>query len=63
MKPIGIVRRVDPVGRIVFPREMLRTLNINIGDFLEFLVEDNAIALRKHSPINKPYKQAIKNKE
>lgn len=30
MKTIGIVRRVDELGRIVIPREIRRTLNIDI---------------------------------
>lgn len=31
MKTIGIVRRVDELGRIVIPRELRRTLGIDIN--------------------------------
>ena len=36
MKATGIVRRVDDLGRIVFPKEIRRTLRIREGDPLEF---------------------------
>ena len=32
MKAIGIVRRVDDLGRIVIPKEIRRTLRIREGD-------------------------------
>ena len=32
MKATGIVRRVDDLGRIVIPKEILRTLRIREGD-------------------------------
>lgn len=35
MKATGIVRRIDDLGRVVIPREIRRSLNINEGDPLE----------------------------
>lgn len=32
MKTIGIVRRVDDLGRIVIPKELRRTLGIDINE-------------------------------
>ena len=32
MKAIGIVRRVDDLGRIAIPKEIIRTLEIREGD-------------------------------
>ena len=32
MKATGIVRRVDDLGRIVIPKEIIRTLRIREGD-------------------------------
>ncbi len=31
MKSTGIVRKVDELGRIVLPKELRQTLNINLG--------------------------------
>ena len=39
MKAIGIVRKVDELGRIVLPIELRRTLNISEKDYLEIFVE------------------------
>ncbi|MEG0876990.1 MAG: AbrB/MazE/SpoVT family DNA-binding domain-containing protein [Oscillospiraceae bacterium] len=50
MKSIGIVRKVDELGRIVLPIELRRTLDIAEKDSLEIYVEDDSIILRKHQP-------------
>lgn len=49
MKSTGIVRKVDQLGRVVLPKELRKTLNIQeIEDFLEIYVEDNRIILKKY---------------
>ena len=45
----GIIRRVDELGRVVIPVEIRRILNIKEGESLEFIVNNNAIELRKKS--------------
>ncbi len=51
MKSTGIVRKVDELGRIVLPKELRNTLNINEKDPLEIYVdEDNKIVLKKYEP-------------
>jgi len=50
MKAIGIVRKVDEIGRIVFPAELRRTLDINEGDRLEIFVDRQNIILKKYEP-------------
>lgn len=50
MKAVGIVRRLDDLGRYVLPIEMRRTLNINIGDPLEIFVDGDSIILKKYEP-------------
>ena len=50
MKSIGIVRRVDELGRIVLPIELRRTLNISERDLLEIFVQEDGIVLRKYAP-------------
>ena len=47
MKSTGVVRKVDELGRIVIPKELRKTFNINEKDPLEIFVEDNRIILRK----------------
>ena len=50
MKSTGVVRRIDELGRIVFPVELRRTLDIKTGDSLEIFVEDYSIILKKYLP-------------
>lgn len=44
MKPTGVVRRVDDLGRIVIPKEIRRTLRIRDGESLEIFVDREMIA-------------------
>ena len=39
MKAVGIVRKVDELGRIVLPIELRRVLGIEIKDALEIFVD------------------------
>ncbi len=48
MKSLGIVRKVDELGRIVLPIETRRALGLNAGDGAEIFTEGNTIILRKH---------------
>jgi len=50
MKSTGIVRKVDDLGRIVIPKELRTTLNIDIADSLEIYVEGEQIILKKYEP-------------
>jgi transcriptional pleiotropic regulator of transition state genes len=50
MKAIGIVRRVDGLGRIVLPKELRNTLDINARDGLEIFLDDGTIILKKYMP-------------
>lgn len=52
MKPTGIVRRIDDLGRIVVPKEIRRVLRIREGDPLEIYTgASGEIILKKYSPI------------
>lgn len=48
MKSIGMVRRVDELGRIVLPIELRRTLDIAEKDMLEIYVEGSSVVLKKY---------------
>ncbi|MBM7624221.1 AbrB/MazE/SpoVT family DNA-binding domain-containing protein [Sporohalobacter salinus] len=50
MKSTGIVRKVDDLGRIVIPKELRKTLNINEKDSLEIYVDGESIILKKYEP-------------
>ena len=50
MKSTGIVRKVDELGRIVLPKELRQTLNINERDPIEIFVDNSSIILQKYEP-------------
>ena len=50
MKATGIVRPVEPLGRVVIPVELRRTLNIKTDDSLEVFVDGDFIMLKKYEP-------------
>lgn len=50
MKSTGVVRKMDHLGRIVFPIELRRNLNLNEGDPVEIYVEGDNIILKKYNP-------------
>ncbi|MBO5798156.1 MAG: AbrB/MazE/SpoVT family DNA-binding domain-containing protein [Clostridia bacterium] len=50
MKSLGIVRRIDNLGRIVLPIELRHVMDIKDGDALEFFTEENRIVLKKYQP-------------
>ena len=50
MKPTGIVRRVDDLGRVVIPKEVRKTLHIDDGDPLELFTDGADIVLKKYGP-------------
>ena len=50
MKSTGIVRRLDELGRLVIPKELRRTLGIDVKDPLEIYVDGESIILKKYAP-------------
>lgn len=46
MKSTGIVRQVDPLGRVVLPMELRKMLNIKEKDPLEIFTENERIVLQ-----------------
>lgn len=50
MQTLGIVRKLDNLGRIVLPMELRRTMEIKAGDGLEIFTNENNIILRKYMP-------------
>ncbi|MBO4831582.1 MAG: AbrB/MazE/SpoVT family DNA-binding domain-containing protein [Oscillospiraceae bacterium] len=50
MKPTGITRKVDELGRIVIPIGLRRRLDISEKDLLKIYTSDDAIILKKDQP-------------
>ena len=50
MKSVGIVRKVDELGRIVLPMELRRTFEIAEKDDMEIFVDGDMIILKKYEP-------------
>ncbi|MBP0979487.1 MAG: AbrB/MazE/SpoVT family DNA-binding domain-containing protein [Oscillospiraceae bacterium] len=49
MKSLGILRRIDELGRIVLPKELRSAFDIRPGDSIEIYTDrDNAIILKKY---------------
>lgn len=45
----GIVRRIDELGRIVIPKEMRRTMRLQVGDEMEICSDGENITLKRYS--------------
>lgn len=52
MKTIGVVRRIDDLGRIVIPKEIRKSLRIKDGESLEICLDSENIILKKYSELN-----------
>ena len=52
MKELGVVRKIDSLGRLVIPKEMRKVPHIDIGTPIEFYVDGDGIMLKKHEPDN-----------
>ena len=50
MKSLGIVRKVDELGRIVLPIETRRRMELEAGDGVEIFVEKDRVILKKYEP-------------
>lgn len=58
MKELGVVRKIDELGRVTLPKELRKVFNIKTGTPLEIFVEGDCIVLQKYS-LNNDRKVAI----
>ena len=49
-KSTGIIRQLDELGRIVIPKEIRKSFNIQIKDPIEISTYRNTIILKKYVP-------------
>lgn len=47
MENIGMIRRIDDLGRVVIPRDIRRTLHIREGDPLEIFLDNGEVKIKK----------------
>lgn len=50
MKSTGIVRKMDPLGRVTIPMELRKNLGIKTQDPMEYFVEGDQIVIKKYNP-------------
>lgn len=50
MKPVGVVRKMDQLGRIVLPKSLRKRYGMNEGEPVEILVQGDHIILEKYRP-------------
>jgi stage V sporulation protein T len=63
MSDVGIIRRIDDLGRVVIPKELRKKLKISEGDPLELIITDNGDLLVKkyNSIISKKHNEIIRD--
>lgn len=52
MKSIGIVRRIDDLGRVVIPKETRRVMGIKEGDPVEIFIDGDMVCVKKYQESN-----------
>lgn len=60
MQITGIVRKIDDLGRIVLPKELRKTLNINPGDDFQISIDNEKIILEKYFLLKNNEEELIK---
>ncbi len=48
----GFVRHIDNLGRVVIPREIRKTLNLQVNDPLEFIAGEDGLYLKKRASLS-----------
>ena len=48
MKATGIVRRMDDLGRVIIPKEVRKTLNMEYGEALEIFTDEDCVIFQKY---------------
>ena len=56
----GITRKIDELGRIVLPKEIRKSLNINTGDDFQIFVNEDKIILQRFLKLKNKEKEILK---
>ncbi|MGD6964505.1 AbrB/MazE/SpoVT family DNA-binding domain-containing protein [Fictibacillus phosphorivorans] len=60
-KALGIVRKLDELGRIVLPKEVRSTQNWPTGTPMEMLMTEQGLLIRKYQPASENLNQVIQD--
>ncbi len=52
MKAIGIIRRIDELGRIVIPKEIRSALGVGNGTAMEIFATDDSVVFKRYDAAN-----------
>lgn len=61
MQALGIVRKIDELGRIVIPIEVRRTNNWPVGTPMEIMATEEGIFLKKYPTPSEDISDIVKN--
>ena len=50
MKPTGVIRRIDELGRVVIPKAVRQSAHIEEGDPLEIFLCEDGVLFKKYQP-------------
>ena len=50
MKTTGVVRKIDQLGRVVLPKGLRSSMEIEAKDPLEIYVDEDSVILKKYQP-------------
>ncbi len=50
LKSMGMVRKIDDMGRLVIPKGLREGFDINAGDAFEIYTDEDTIVLKKYNP-------------
>ena len=50
MRSLGIVRKMDQLGRLVIPKETRKMFNLNEGEPVEIFTDGDKIIIKKYKP-------------
>lgn len=50
LKSMGMVRKIDDMGRLVIPKGLRKGFDIEAGDAFEIYTDEDTIVLKKYNP-------------
>lgn len=47
----GIIRCIDPQGRLVIPKEVRKEMQVDCGEPVEIIVSKDGVSIKKYKPV------------